>query len=178
MHLFARPVAADPVPARIQASLVAKLLSFDRNLPTRAAGRVKILVLVDPSEGQSQRVANEFVGELKGHRDIAGMPVEVLVAPYSDPASTAARIRQERISAIYLSVGLSRSAPMLADALKDVGVMTVANESKAVSRGVAIGFELEGGRPKILISLTHAKAQSVALPASVLSLATIVEGDR
>lgn len=51
--------------------------------------------------------------------------------------------------------------------------MTVAAEPSAVIRGIAVGFDLLSGQPKILVNLSQAKLQNVQLPASVLSLALI-----
>lgn len=173
--LWARVAAADtvPVPASVQATLTAKLLAYDRGLLNRANGVVRILVLIDPSEGQSQKIANEFATAMKGRGNISNLPVEVITANFDNAESVAARIKKERATAVYLSSGLARSAESVAVALKGIDVMTVAAEPSAVIRGIAVGFDLLSGQPKILVNLGQAKTQNVQLPASVLSLALI-----
>ena len=162
-----------PVPASVQANLTAKLLAYDRGLPSRVSGVVKILVLIDPSEGQSQKIANEFAAAMKGRGTISNLPIEVVTANFDNATSVAARIKRERTAAVYLSSGLARSAEAIAIALKGIDVMTVAAEPSAVIRGIAVGFDLLSGQPKILVNLGQAKTQNVQLPASVLSLALI-----
>lgn len=162
-----------PVPAALQATLATKLLAFDRGLPARAGGTVRILVLIDPSEGQSLKIANEFAGAVKNHGRITNLPVEVTQAKFDSAASVAERIKREKIAAVYLSSGLARVAETVAKALKGSDVMTIAAEPSAVIRGIAVGFDLLSGQPKILVNLSQAKAQNVQLPASVLSLALI-----
>lgn len=173
--LWASLAVADavPVPASVQATLTAKLLAYDRGLPNRAGDVVRILVLVDPSEGQSQKIANEFGGAMKGKATIGSLPIEVVTANFNGANAVAARIKKERMSAVYLSSGLAKSAEAVATALKGVDVMTVAAEPSAVIRGIAVGFDLLSGQPKILVNLNQAKLQNVQLPASVLSLALI-----
>ncbi|HEY5954990.1 MAG TPA: YfiR family protein [Polyangiaceae bacterium] len=153
--------------------MATKLLAFDRGLPARAGGTVRILVLIDPSEGQSLKIANEFAGAVKNHGRITNLPVEVTQAKFDSAASVAERIKREKIAAVYLSSGLARVAETVAKALKGSDVMTIAAEPSAVIRGIAVGFDLLSGQPKILVNLSQAKAQNVQLPASVLSLALI-----
>jgi hypothetical protein len=162
-----------PVPAQVQATLAAKLLAYDRGLPTRANGAVRILVLIDPSEGQSQKIANEFASAMKARGTISNLPVEVVTAKFEGAAAVAERVKRDKSAAVYLSSGLARSAESIATALKGVDVMTIAAEPSAVIRGIAVGFDLLSGQPKILVNLSQAKTQNVQLPASVLSLALI-----
>jgi hypothetical protein len=131
------------------------------------------LVLIDPSKGQSQKIANEFASALKGKGTISNLPIEIVTANFDSASSVAARTKKERMAAVYLSSGLARSAEAVAVALKGVDVMTVAAEPSAVIRGIAVGFDLLSGQPKILVNLNQAKLQNVQLPASVLSLALI-----
>ncbi len=162
-----------PVPASVQANLAAKLLAYDRGLATRANGTVRILVLVDPSEGQSQKIANEFANAMKARGNISNLPVVVMTANFESANAVAARVKREKTAAVYLSSGLGRSAEAIAVALKGSDVMTIAAEPSAVIRGIAVGFDLLSGQPKILVNLSQAKTQNVQLPASVLSLALI-----
>ncbi len=173
--LWASLAVADavPVPASVQATLTAKLLAYDRGLPNRAGDIVRILVLVDPSEGQSQKIANEFGSAMKSTATIGSLPIEVVTANFNGANAIAARIKKEKMSAVYLSSGLAKSAEAVATALKGVDVMTIAAEPSAVIRGIAVGFDLLSGQPKILVNLNQAKLQNVQLPASVLSLALI-----
>ena len=171
--VFADTVA---VPANLQANLTAKLLAFDRGLPARAGGTVRVLIVTDPSEGQSQKIANEYAAGLKGKPNIAGLPVEVTIAAFTTPQALAAEVTKQHLSAVYLSSGVGRHAEAIAGALKGLNVMTVAAEPAAVIRGASVGFDLLSGQPKILVNLGQAKNQNIELPASVLSLAVIQGG--
>jgi hypothetical protein len=172
------PALADTVavPATLQANLTAKLLAFDRGLPARAAGTVRVLILTDPSEGQSQKIANEYAAGLKAKPNIAGMPVEITMAQFKSAQALAADVKTKHLSAVYLSSGLGRHAEAIANAVKGLNIMTVAAEPAAVIRGASVGFDLLSGQPKILVNLGQAKHQNIELPASVLSLAVIQGG--
>ena len=57
----------------------------------------------------------------------------------------------------------------------DSGVVTVGSSGALVEAGVTIGFELEGGRPRIVINLTRARAQKLDLSARLLRLARVIQ---
>jgi len=61
--LRGRSVAEDlAVPARVQAELVRKLASYDRNFLERVGGKVAIAIVVRPSEVDSARASSQIEG--------------------------------------------------------------------------------------------------------------------
>ncbi len=164
------------VPARLQANLTFKLLSYDRALSGRAGDKVRVLVEVDPSEGQSQAIANEFAAAMQAKTTLNGLPIEVSMSSFTSAPAIADDVKRNRVSAVYLSSGIGRVAEQIAEALKGADVMTIAAEPSAVVRGISVGFDLQSGQPKILVNLKQARLQNVQLPGSVLALALIQGG--
>lgn len=157
------------VPPGLQAELIGKLASFDRNLPARASGTVRVLVLHKNNDGRSSRIAKEVAVSLQGLSDIAGLPKEVRTQAFSSAAEVASLCKSQRFSIVYLAPGLDSEMTALAQALDGVDIMSVGPS------GAVVGFKLEESKPRILINLTRAKSQHVALKAQVLKLARIVE---
>ena len=47
--------------------------------------------------------------------------------------------------------------------------------AKYTERGTVLGFDLVGGKPKLLVHLTRAKRQQVELSSAVLKLMRVIE---
>lgn len=164
------------VPGGVQAGLAAKVTSFDRNLSARAGGTVTVLVAVKPGNAQSDAVASDFMAGIQKTGTIGGMPVKASKTNFSGAGALAAAVKSGKVSVVYLSAGLEGDAGAIGGALKGTSVLSVTAERGAVSKGIVLGFDLVGGKPKLLINVGQAKAQSVSLPAQVLQLAQVVGG--
>lgn len=162
-------LADSDVPAGLQADLIAKLAAFDRNLPARANGTVRVMVVHKNGDGRSTRVAKEVANALKAMNDIAGMGKDIRELAFGSAAEIVAQCKSQHISIIYFAPGLQAEMTSLAQAISGVDVMTVGPS------GAVVGFTLEESKPKILVNLARAKSQNVALKAQVLKLARIVE---
>lgn len=171
--LAPRASADSAVPVGLQARLISKVAAFDRNMQARAAGTVHILIIQKPGDAESGRVANQMANALGSLGDIAGMPKDVEVAPYSGAGGVADLCRGKHISIVYLTPGLDGDIAQIAAAIHDVNVMSIGSSGSQVAAGASVGFELDEGKPQIVVN-TKAKSQGVDLKAEVLKLAKIV----
>jgi hypothetical protein len=71
---------------------------------------------------------------------------------------------------VYLTPGFDDDVPRIGASLRGVDVLSLGAVPDYVSQGVVLGFDLESGKPKILINLDQAKQQNVSFPADVLRL--------
>jgi hypothetical protein len=165
-----------PVPVPLQAELAAKVVAYDANLPARAQGKVRIRILVYADNAESRSVAAEFQGALAAMPTIAGLPHEESTMIYTDANALARACKADHVSIVYITPGMSDdqlSAMVLA--LTGVSVMTVAAMPRLVPLGVVLGFDLSSSKPKLLVHLTQARKQQVALSSNVLRLMKIFE---
>ncbi len=173
---FARDARADArVPVQLQAQLVARLATFDRNFQARAGSVVNVLVVHLAGNPESTFEGANLAKALGELRDIAGVPARVDEAAFSDGASLATRCRDQHISIVYFAVGLEGEMTAVAKALAGVDVLTVGTAARHAENGAVVGFGLEEARPKIVLNLKQARAQNVAFKAELLKLARIVE---
>jgi hypothetical protein len=164
------------VPVPLQIELFAKVAAYDKNLPARAGAAVRVLVLSKSSDPDSERFAQQAKNQLEKKNTIAGLPVEVSSLGFSDAAALAKHVKSKRIAAIYLSSGFaSAEIVTLAKALEGVSVLTAGAVPKQVSAGVVLGFDLVGGKPKLLVHLKQAKKQKVELSSKLLKLVKVIE---
>ena len=165
-----------PVPARLQAQLIAKIAAFDRNFPGRAGANALVLVIFKPGDSDSSQFAQQIAGELRTLADVGGVASTVDVIPFAGAAALAATIRDRKAAVVYLSADLDRDAAPVAGALAGGDVLTIGATGAFAEAGTVIGFDLVGGKPKIVANLGVAKAQHVDLKAEFLRLTRIVGG--
>src|SRR5580704_11445373 len=96
---FAEEVA---VPVARQAELLVRVAAYDRNLPARAGGTVRVLILTNPDDADSRAVAAQMDAALRKFDKIAGLPYEISTAAYPGGAQVAATCKQSRISIVYV----------------------------------------------------------------------------
>lgn len=177
LTLIAPTASADvSVPPKLQAQLSAKIAAFDRNFAARAGGNALVLVVFKPGDSESTQLAQQVAAAFGDLGDVGGLPKTVDVVPFADAAALAATCRGRKAALVYLSAGLDRDAGAIAAALAGGDVLSVGATGAHAEGGIAVGFDLDGGKPKIVINLASARAQNVALKADLLKLARIVGG--
>jgi YfiR/HmsC-like len=175
--LAARVGAEDVVvPISLQMELMLKVASYDKNLKQRARDRVRIAVLLKPEDADSGRSAGQALKALSTADDVAELPVERLSISYTEAPALVRQIRESNVSILYVTPGFDeKEIDALAQALDGVSVLSAGALGKYTTRGVVLGFDLVGGKPKLLVNLTIAKRQRVELSSSVLKLMRVVE---
>jgi hypothetical protein len=175
---FAGPVGAEDVsvPISLQMDLLLKVASYDKNLRERAHDRVRVAVLIRQGDADSGRFAAQALKALAETDEVDGLPLERISLTYTDGPTLARLTHDGNVSVLYVTPGFSESEiDDMARALDGVSVLSVGALAKYALRGVVIGFDLAGGKPKLLVNLDRAKRQSVELSSSVLKLMRVVE---
>ena len=163
------------VPVTRQAELLVRVAAYDRNLAARAGGKVRVLIVTQPDDSDSRATGAQMDAALHRFDSIAHLPFDVSTVNYPGGAGLAALCRSAHYSIVYVTPGLDARIGEMAHALEGVDVMTVAAIGRYVAQGSAIGFDLESGRPQLLINLTQAKKQNVAIEAEVLHLMKVIQ---
>jgi hypothetical protein len=174
--LFVRPAPAEDVevPVARQAELLVRVAAYDRSMAGRSAGRLRILIVNNPGDADSRSVAAQMDTALRNFDRIAGLPYDISVAPFASGAALAASCRASHIGIVYVAPGLDSSIGDIARSLDGVDVLSVAAIGRHARQGIALSFDLESGRPSILINLAQARKQNVNIAADVLSLMKVV----
>ena len=163
------------VPVPRQAELLVRVAAYDRNLPARAAGTVRVLILTNPDDADSRAVAAQMEAALRHFDKIAGLPYEIATAPFPGGAQVAARCKAEHLSIVYVTQGLDAKLAELVGALGGVDVLSVAALARYVNAGVVLGFDLVSSKPTLVINLPQSKKQNVSIGAEVLHLMKVIE---
>jgi hypothetical protein len=165
----------EAVPAALQAELIAKVASYDRNLAARAGDRVHVLIIVNAKSDASSSFAKRMVDALGGVDKIGGLPHDESTAPFAGAKALAETCKAKRISIVYLAPGLGDEVASIRAALEGVNVLSVTADPAEVPKGIVLGFDLVSGKPKILVHLAQSKRQEVSFKAELLKLAKVFE---
>lgn len=165
-----------PVPAALQVKLLVKVAGYDKNLPARAGEKVRVLVVLKEGNADAKRIASQVIAALAEEKEIAGKSIETSSSSFSDAAALKKTIQSQKLAIVYLTPGFGSSdVEAIAEELSGVDVLTAAAVPTTVPKGIVLGFDLVSSKPKILVNLTQAKKQNVALAAEVLKLAKVYE---
>lgn len=163
-----------PVPVNLQADLLFMIAAHDQNLAARAGSAVRTLVLVKPGDEAARAAAQFQAAASSGKPRIAGLPHVEEVLPYATPAGVAEACKAKGAAILYLAPGFTAAeAAAIGQALEGVSVLTASASPALVKKGVVLGFDLVGGRAKLLADLAQAARQHVAFRAEVLGLMAV-----
>ena len=163
------------VPVALQAKLMAKVAGYDRNLPARAGGRVRVGILTVPGNAGSERAAAQLKRALGAIDKIGGLAHEEVSLSYSGAPQLAKSCKRDKIAILYVTPGLSDHIGKVRAALSGVSILSVAAEAGYVEDGIVLGFELVSGKPKLVVNLPQAKRQKVNFSAGVLKLMKVIK---
>lgn len=163
------------VPEGLQAELLARLLPYDRNFQARAGGRVHTVILIKAGHARSKISASQLERRLSVFDTIGGLPHKVELVQYESAAALAKACSAQHTSVVYVTPGFERETTEIRGALSSVNILSVAAVPSYVPDGIAVGFELASGKPRMLINLAQSRRQKVDFRAAVLNLMKVVE---
>lgn len=163
------------VPVGLQAELLTKVAAYDKNLIARAGDKVHVLILTRAADADSSRAAAQMQTSLASIASIAGLPHDEVVTTFTGGAQLAALIRDRHIAILYVAPGLGPDVEAIRAALDGADVLSASAVPEYVPRGIVLGFDLVSGKPKLLVQLTQARRQHVALKAEVLKIMKVYE---
>jgi hypothetical protein len=163
------------VPERLQAELVAKMSGYDRGFAARAGDRAHVIILEKPDDPESARAAAHLESAFRELPDVGGLPHDEAIVAWPGAAALPGLVRSRHAAIVYVTPGFGPDIGEIRTVLDGVDVLSVAVVPEYVPRGVVLGFDLVGGKPKMLVNLGQARKQHVGFMAEVLKLAKVFE---
>src|SRR4051812_10941778 len=97
--LLARPAASDPLPAALQADLVLKVASYDKNLRARAGANVRIVIAAKNTDDDVRWTA-QIRAALGRTETVAGLPHSEVAVTYTKAEELAATCKTEHAAIV------------------------------------------------------------------------------
>lgn len=142
------------LPAKVQANLILKILSFEK--ATTASGSATIHVIDEPEVAAALEA---MVGRSAGK-------AKLTVVTQSSGLPT------DKVSALYIG-----SESQLASGLEYTHankVMSITGNSALVDKGVTLGLGVEAGKPKFILNLSASKDEGLEWNPAILKIASAV----
>lgn len=164
------------IPLDLQVSLLGRILTFDRSLDAVAGAELDLGIVYQKRFRVSVDAHEEIQAALAAIPDgqLAGKPLRVVEIEAGGEPALRAALDGERLDVLVV-------APLRGLSIEDVVVLarryrlrTYSTVPEYVEQGLALGVELHGNRPRILVNLTQAQAEGADLDSRLLQLARIV----
>jgi hypothetical protein len=163
------------VPLGLQVDLFAKVADYDKTLPGRAEGVVRVVVVTRAGVPESASAGARVLNALSSVARISGLPHEDSSVEFASAVSLAALCKSRSIGILYMTPGFTDVDEAVAKELVGIPVLTVSATAEGVPKGIVLGFDLVGAKPKLLVNLTACRNQRVELSSDVLKIATVIE---
>ncbi len=165
-----------PVPVEIQIPLFKKILTFDRNLKTRAGNDVVIGVLFQKGFKLSADVKNEFISVATRTQDsIDGLPVHIVALEYSDEPNLKNNLSKHNIDILYITPMRAIDFKMVTQLSQVHKILTITGVPQYVEDGISIGLDIKADKPQIIINLQSTKAEGADFSSKLLNLAKVIK---
>lgn len=172
----ARPAQADDDADR-RALVLLRVLSYDRNIVSRAGDRVTILVVYDEPSTTDER--DRWLAALAGvHKiTVADRPTAIRTHAFKDAAGLEAEVRASRPAVIVVCSGVDRGLAAIRDVARAHKAMTFTTRESEVEAGFSVGLVAGERRDVIAINLEAARAEGVQFEAGLLKIARRIGKD-
>lgn len=156
------------MPVETQVPLLLKILAFDRDLAEAADPLVVAIVF----QGRN-RVSAAISEDVRGRFAAAVRPIRVVAIDLDKTGDLAALLVRERVAVLYVAPLQAVSVATLAAATRGKRVVSITGVPRYVEQGLAVGIDLSGERPQIVINLAASRAEGAEFSAQVLKLARL-----
>jgi hypothetical protein len=169
---------AETLAAPLQASLLLKVLTYDRNLAGRAGAAVVVAVAYRAGSAESEAAADDVTAAIQDaakHFSVAGLPVQALKVAYADSAGFEAALKSKHASALYLCPGLGEAVSAITKLTRASFILTFTASEAQVRGGVSIGLLRRETRASLLVNLAASRAEGANLESAFLRVAEIIQ---
>ena len=163
------------VPVRLQAELLSKVVAYDRSFAARAGARALVFVVVKPGSAESEHTGEQLEAELRVLSDIGGLPHVEETVHYTSARALADLVKTRGPAVVLFSSDLGDQVEPIARALDGLPVLSVGVSAAYVPRGAVLGYDVESGKPKLVVHLGQARRQRVAFRPELLRLARVIQ---
>jgi YfiR/HmsC-like len=174
--LSVRAESPIPVPPKLQAAILGRMLAYDRAFKTRVGSTVGIGVVSRAGDKTSAEDEAEMRKAFKAMDPptIQGLPVAVSGHSYKDAAAFAEWIETDKVNVLYVTSGLAAQLEAIGLVCARKKIVSVTGTRAFVEKTIAIGVVVKGDTPKIVVNLKTADLVGMSLDPKLLQLAEVI----
>ena len=168
--------AAQDVPSDLEAVILLRALSYDRNLQRRSGADLTVGVVYDSEQLASRdckaRMSSAFIANAS--EKVQDLPVRVTEIKFQSADQLASEADSKGIDVLYICSGLVDHANEITAISRANGLVTLGGSEELVKSGLAIGVAPKGETAKILVNVKAARAEGADLDSRLLMMAELV----
>ena len=167
---------SEALPEEIQATLLLKILTYDRSLEDRVKDTIHVGIVYLAEKDQSRKNKDAMVEYLKLNQDktINGSPFRIMEIKYGTETNLGETTKRNDIDVIYVTCGADNVVESISRLARTHGIMTITGQPSYVNRGLAVGLGIKEQKPEIIINLPSARAEGSDFSSSLLKLCRVI----
>jgi hypothetical protein len=169
----ATPTRADPSrpPTSTRtAAVVVRSLAYDRSLVRRAGAHADLLVLSSPTRIAGERATFAPLASI----GVQGLPLLVSTGAPATPEELRALIVTHHAEALFVDEVPPAVAAALRSVAREFGCIIFVRDRAALASGGHVAVLEEGGRVRLVVALSEARAARIEFAADLLKLAEVL----
>jgi hypothetical protein len=165
------------VPADLQYALLSKVVSYDRNFPTRATQpKVTIGIVYQEKNLQSVNAKDAFVKEITSGpiRQIASKPVTYRTFAVDKGISSLQSLTPGEVQVMIITPLKAADIGGISLVCRDADILSFASISSYCDKGIAVGVELVGEKTQLVVNLPAARMAGCDLSSQLLKVSRVI----
>lgn len=160
----------------VQYPLFLKILTFDRNLISRAGEELTIGIVFQGKFKKSLNVKEKWITEMSQSpvQKVQNLPVRRVEIDL-DKTDLKKALREMPVDVLYFAPLRGIELEAMADVATAFHICTLTGVAHYVDSGVAVGIGIKAQKPHIIINLPAAKAQGMDFSSKLLKLARVIQ---
>ena len=156
-----------------------KILSYDRHLINNLIDEVKIGIVYQDKYRTSLNVKNKIEEFMNAPplKTIESFPCTLISIDAADEEQLKYLIENAGIDILYVAPLRAFDLEIITSISRKNKITTLTGIPEYVDMGIALGLELKGDKPRIIVNLTAAKAEGADFSSRLLKLARVIEKD-
>ncbi len=172
------PAAAQQLSSPIaeQYSMLARIMTYDRNLKVRAGDTLVVGILYQGWYAPSLDARNQLGRAIdqSPFKRIRGLPVRYVSIDIGNALPSSNELTSHDIDVLYITPVSGTDIRAIATLCREAGMTSVTGVSEYVEQGVAIGITAGALQPTITVHLPAAKAEGADFSSQLLKLAQVI----
>jgi hypothetical protein len=173
MHYQAQEIA---VPVDVHMPLFSRVLSFDRNFDRSGRDSLVLCIVYQRTIRQSLLARDEVYSFIQKHPSMtmAGYPIAITECDLSGSMTLSEQVAKHNPDILYVTPLRGISIDSVTAVSRSASRLTMTGVLEYVQQGVAVGVEIKGERPQLVINLSAARAEGADFASYLLRSARVV----
>ncbi len=161
------------VPIDLQVPLFLKATTYDRNFPAKLQKNGVLQVGICYQERNRISIQEMEALEAELSKKVSGFTIQLTMILVTETETFERRKEWQELTALYITSMRGIKLDKLLAQTQKHQVISVCTDQNLVGKGVTMGFEVVGSRPRFVINRDNAIAEGCDFSAQLLNLATI-----